>query len=296
MVSCSQCDAYSCFENEGQEDEEDENENAYKAQTQEELDEQVAELIEQLGECQETESVMGDIALSVGAQCTAEGDGVELAVFANEECTWLVPGKSASSILPMYDEDGNSLKTAMSSVETYIKQALTESVSCQAIESYSPDENGDDEEEDNNEDEENEASEYCQGVFDEDTVSWSNCVADGEEEAEEEQQDDAVDYSWVSYDIKDAEDVGTVCYTLSAMDDDARASTGHVYDSDAAGSWYERNKKGQIITGDEPAGMSGGAIFAITVFVLAVVGGAAYVLMKKKSGAAQTDCQGGEMS
>ena len=295
MVSCSQCDAYSCFENEGQEDEEEDNENAYKAQTQEELDEQVAELIEALGECQETESVMGDLALSVGPQCTAEGDGVELAVFANEECTWLVPGKSASSIMSMYDEDGNSLKTAMSSVENYIKKSLTESISCQAVEYYSPDENGD-EEEDNNEDEENEASEYCQGVFEEDTVSWSNCVADGEEEAEEEQQDDAVDYSWVTYDIKNAEDVGTVCYTLSAMDEDTRASTGHVYNSEEGGSWYERNKKGQIITGDEAAGMSGGAIFAVVLFSMAVVGGAAYVLMKKKSGAAKTDYQGGEMS
>ena len=294
MVSCSQCDAYSCFENEGQEDEE-ENENAYKAQTQEELDQQVAELIEQLGECQETESVMGDIALSIGAQCTAEGDGVELAVFANEDCTWLVTGKSASDIMPMYDEDGNSLKTAMSKVESHIKSALTESISCQAIEYYSPDENGE-EEEDNNEDEQNEASEYCQGVFDEETVSWNNCVAEGEEEAEEENQDDEVDYSWVTYDIKSAEDTGSVCYMLSAMDDETRASTGHVYDAEKQGSWYERNKKGQIITGDEPAGMSGGAIFAIVVFVLAVVGGAAYVMMKKKNGAAKTDYQGGEMS
>ena len=71
----------------------------------------------------------------------------------------------------------------------------------------------------------------------------------------------------------------------------------HVYDEESSGTWYTRNKKGKIIKEGESEGLSGGAIAAIVSAVLAVLGVAAFFLTKaKKSGAAETDYQGGEMS
>ncbi len=76
----------------------------------------------------------------------------------------------------------------------------------------------------------------------------------------------------------------------------------HVYDSSSgdnggSGSWYKRNKKGKIITGDEEEGMSGGAIFMIILLVLGAVGAVGFLAMKAlKKKSAETDYQGGEMS
>ena len=94
--------------------------------------------------------------------------------------------------------------------------------------------------------------------------------------------------------MKEADDINKVCVTINSMES---AYYSHVYDEESSGTWYTRNKKGQIVTGDEAEGLSGGAIAAIVLVALGVVGAAGFFLMKgKKSKAAETEYQGGTMS
>ncbi len=72
-------------------------------QRQDELDEQVSEYIAELAECQETGSMLGDLNLYAGVMCSPHGDGVELAVFANEDCTWYTNQKV--SVYSWFDND-----------------------------------------------------------------------------------------------------------------------------------------------------------------------------------------------
>lgn len=79
-IDCNQCSAYECYVDE---DEMDDGE-----QRQDELDEEVSQWIANLAECQQTDSMLVDLNLYTGVMCSPYGDGVELAVFANEDCTW----------------------------------------------------------------------------------------------------------------------------------------------------------------------------------------------------------------
>ena len=109
--------------------------------------------------------------------CTSSGDGVELAIFANEECTWYTKSNSFQRIAQYSngnadDEDGNGMSMYLYSTyaENYIKSAFSEVVSCAKKQYYNP---YADEEEDENEDEEQEGevSEYCQGLMEEEAAS-----------------------------------------------------------------------------------------------------------------------------
>ena len=79
-IDCNLCSSYECFVDEDDMDDGQQN----KA----ELDEAVSEWIQGLAECQETGQQWNDLDLYTGVMCSPYGDGVELAVFANEDCTW----------------------------------------------------------------------------------------------------------------------------------------------------------------------------------------------------------------
>lgn len=288
-IDCNQCSTYECYVDEDDLDD--------GVQRQDELDEAVSEWIAGIAECQETGVQWNNMDLYVGAMCSAYGDGVELAVFADGDCTWYTNQKSFSSVYSYAqannaEDDGNNINYLMYA-EDFIKAAFSEVTPCLDQEYDDPDE-----EDDGNNDEEEEveyrANDYCQGVMEENVVSFSNCQAEEQDEEEDEDDENAANYYWFEYDIKDADDVAQVCATLNKMDS---ADYSHVYDEDTSGSWYKRNKKGAIIEGDEPEGLSGGAIAAIVLVVLGVVGAAgAFAMKSKKNKATETDYQGGEMS
>merc|ERR1712029_795233 len=220
----------------------------------------------------------GDLNLHVGAMCSPHGDGVELAVFANDECTWYTNQKSFMDVYNPYNDDNQYNINYLMYAEDFIKSAFSEVTPCLQVEYDDPDED-----DDGNADEEEryEANDYCQQVMENDAVSFANCEADDDEE-----EDDMVD----------AEDVEKVCVALNAMES---ADYSHVYDEEASGTWYRRNKKGVILYGDETEkeGLGGGAIALIAVLVLGVVGAAGFFLTQsKKQKSAETEYQGGEMS
>mmetsp|Transcript_33386 Transcript_33386/g.76222 ORF Transcript_33386/g.76222 Transcript_33386/m.76222 type:complete len:523 (+) Transcript_33386:77-1645(+) len=290
-IDCDKCQAYECFV-----DEEDLDDSV---QSQNEIDNQISEWIGQLAECQETGVQWNGMDLYTGAMCSPYGDGVELAVFVNEECTMYTNQKTFASVYnPYANNDGNNANIDyVTYAEEYIKTAFKEVTPCKQVEydeyNEDEDENNEEEEEDNNE-----ASEYCQAVMQEDTVSFSNCQAD-EDEAEEE-EDDQFDWSWYSssaISAEKADDINSVCVAINAMDSESYGA--HVYDEETNGSWYTRNKKGAIVYGDEEEeeSMSGGMIALIAVVAVAAVGAAIFLATKKKPSApVDTAYQGGTMS
>jgi len=288
-IDCNKCESYECFV-----DEEDLDDNA---QRRDELDEQVSEWIGELAECQETGVQWNDMDLYTGAMCSPYGDGVELAVFVNEECTMYTNQMAFSDVYNPYandNDDGGNNINYLTYAENFIKAAFAEITPCYQVQYDDPDE--EDDEDQDEEEEQNEATEYCQAVMQDDAVSFSACEAD-EEEEEEADEDDEVDTSWYTYDMKEADDINQVCAALNALDAETLESTGHVYDEQASGSWYTRNKKGSIVYGDEPqGGLSGGIIALIVIAVAAVVGGAAFLAFKKSDRPVESDYQGGAMS
>lgn len=289
-IDCYECQSKGCFV-----DEEDLDDGV---QTQREIDEQISEWIGQLSECQETGVQWNDMNLYTGAMCSPYGDGVELAVFVNEDCTMYTNQKTFASVYNPYanNEDGNNANIDyLTYAEDYIKTAFKEITPCKQVEydDYNEDEDENNEEE---EEENNEASEYCRAVMEDEVVSFSDCQAD--EDAEEEEQDDEYDWSWYdssAISAEKADDINSVCVALNAMESESYGA--HVYDEEASGSWYTRNKKGAIVYGDEDEGMSGGAIAGIIIVVVAVVGAAMFLATKKKSSApVDTSYQGGAMS
>merc|ERR1712161_89901 len=104
--------------------------------------------------------------------------------------------------------------------ENFIKAAFAEITPCNQIQYDDPDEEENDDAQDEEEDE-NEATEYCQAVMEDDA-------------AEEAEEDDAVDTSWYTYDIKEADDIAQVCVALNALDAETLESTGHIYDEQSS--------------------------------------------------------------
>merc|ERR1711935_228826 len=159
-----------------------------------------------------------------GVMCSPYGDGVELAVFANEDCTWYTNQASFQDVYSPYDDEDNQYSiNYLTYAENFIKAAFSEVTPCLQKEYADPDE---EEEEDGDEEEEQQytATEYCQGVMEEDAVSWSNCEADEEEDGEDDQN--VYYYDWFTYDMKEADEINKVCVTLNALDS---ADYSHVY-------------------------------------------------------------------
>jgi len=294
-IDCNQCASYACYAEDAEEDE-DADDAAQKEQNQQELDENVSEWIANLGECVETGVQWNNLDLYVGAMCSPYGDGVELAVFANDECTWYTNQKQFSDVYNYANDENNEYNVNyMYYAENHIKSAFSEVLPCLEKEYADPDEEEDDNEnEDENEEEEYRVNEYCEAVMEEDAISLANCDAD-EEEEEENDDDVAANNAWFTYDMKEADDVNQVCATINKMES---ADYSHVYEEESSGTWYKRNKKGRIVnSSDQSEGLSGSAVAAIVAVIACVLVAAGFFLMKAKSiKTMDAEYQGGEMS
>ena len=113
-IDCGQCQTYECFV-----DEEDLDDNA---QTQENIDNKVSQWIEELAGCQETGDQWNGIDIYTSAICSPYGDGIELAAFADEECSLYVNELAFQDVTQNYEDDIDYLTLA----EYYIKTAFSE--------------------------------------------------------------------------------------------------------------------------------------------------------------------------
>ena len=280
-IDCDQCLASGCYDEaeEGQEEGED-------------LDEQAAEWIKQVSECQQSEIQVNGADVYYGAMCDEYGDGVELAVFLDEKCS-LYTSEIAFNNIYM-KEEGNDAYNYLTYAENYIKTAFSDVMSCDNPEYYAEGQE-EEEEEDANEEENYEMNEYCKEILKDDALSYSNCE-------ENEDAEELVTDAGYAYDIAygDDLDIEEVCAVVKRMEN--AGEYFNAYDSSTSGTWYKRDKKGKIIVESKgaSAGLSGGAIFGIIAAIAVVVGGAAFVMMKKKDKkgdiAESAEYQGGALS
>jgi len=272
-IDCDQCQAYECYtEDDGGND----------------LDEQAAEWIKKVSECQQAEVQVNGVDVFYGAMCDDYGDGVELAVFLDDECS-LYTSQIAFNNVYM-KEEGNDAYNYLTYAENYIKSAFSDVMSCNTPQYYA--DNGED---DAQEEEQYELNDYCEQILKDDAFDYTQCAAD--EDAQQLVTEDGYSYD-IAYD-RDL-DIEEVCSVIKRMEN--AGEYYNAYDASGSGTWYKRDKTGKIIVeakGQE-AGMSGGAIFGIIALIAAVVGGAAFFVMKKKEKkgdiAESAEYQGGALS
>lgn len=140
-IDCDQCNNYECFVDEDEMDD--------GQQRKDELDAQVSEWIQELAECKESGAQWNDMDLYLGAICSPYGDGVELAVFVNEDCTMYTNKMSFNDVFDPYNDNDDGINY-LTYAEDFIKYAFSEVTSCLQQEYADPEEendNGDDDEE-----------------------------------------------------------------------------------------------------------------------------------------------------
>ncbi|KAL7467412.1 hypothetical protein ACHAXS_007654 [Conticribra weissflogii] len=289
-IDCNQCFAYNCY---ADDDDADLDDGAQQQQNMDELDNQVAEWIAKLGECQEsgTQDANGN-NLYIGAMCGTYGDGVELAVFLDEECSIYTSEYTFNSVYNP-DYDANEINYVIYA-ENYIKSAFEEVMPCLEVEYDDPNEEQDDNAAEE-EEERYEMNEYCEGLLNDDAIDFNQCQ-DADDQQDEDNEDDQ--YAWYTFDIENADNIEEVCQVVYQM----QGEYYHSYDETSSGTWYSRNSNGQIITVSaqnnqgKPSGLSGGAIAAIALVCVGVVGVAAYLMKPKKASDSNTPVyQGGTM-
>eukprot|EP00970_Alexandrium_tamarense_P017077 scaffold8197_cov175-Alexandrium_tamarense.AAC.2 len=261
----------------------------------------VSEFIKKISECEASGSQWNGIDLYYGAICSPYGDGVELAVFVDEDCTMYTTEKSFNNVYNPYanGENYNYLTYA----ENYIKTAFSDTMSCLEPEYVAYGQEAD--ENQAQEEERYEINEYCQQILQDDAMDYSNgCEANEDEEQQqgEQQQEKVVNGYYYDVNFDGEGDINEVCAAVKKMESEGSAFY-HAYNEEKSGSWYTRDKKGQIINASQQgssSGLSGGAIFGIIALIATVVGGAAFVMLKKKSKkgdiAESAEYQGGALS
>ncbi|KAL3758822.1 hypothetical protein ACHAWU_007939 [Discostella pseudostelligera] len=289
-ISCDQCKAYECYAAENADD---------QVQSREELDEAVADWIDELVECKETGVYWNDMALYVSAMCTPYGDGVELAVFVDDECTMYTNQQSFYDVWDPSNDNENGVNY-LTYAEEILKSSFSEVTACSEQQYGYPDGYAGDDADKDGDDEENEMNEYCQEILEGDNfVDFNNCGAADNDDAANAADDDG-QYSWYKYDVKNADDINEVCAVLNKKEGAYTWS----YDMESSGTWYERDSNGQIASKDSAATKDSnsitiapaiiGVLVTICVFV---VGGAAFLIMRRQKYAESSESvySGGKM-
>ena len=218
-IDCDQCQAYECL---------DDQENVNDAAAGENLDEKVAEWMKQLTECQQIEGQEDGQELYYGPICSAEGEGIEFALFLDKDCTMFTRQESFENV---YNATENELGIdIVSYAQDLTKTVLINAMSCLEVE-YSAD---DEVQGDDNVDADN-INEYCENLFKE-SFNFNACNAT----KEEQDQNDDGEFKWYIYDLakEDTDDIELVCSKVKEMDGEYY----HAYYQSRSGTWHSAEK------------------------------------------------------
>jgi hypothetical protein len=278
-IDCDMCVTYGCFQ-----DEDDGDQDADEEQEEQDGYDDALEWLEGVAECSYAEGYTWDSGGYVygGLICNADGTGVQIGVFVDEDCELYLPSKPYSSIMTYAQTQYYSKSIEL--VEYMFKNEFD--CNGNQVEYTNPyDEANEDQDENNdeNQDENYETLEVCENLWDGDfeALSLYDCGADennDEQQDEEEEQEEAAaaSYSWYTYEISqnDLEDSSTVCNIVKSLE----SSHSNYYDEKNGEDYkfdYTITNKSKFSNG--AGGLSGGAIAFLVIFCVGAAAGAAYV-------------------
>lgn len=268
LLNCSKCDEMLCGVNVY----DDQQQNQGGDQQQEVDDawvpqidmESVAQWMDVMTECQQTSATLFDAGLYPlysGFMCNADGTGIEIALFLDEECLTYTSLQSFNKVasaqydLPYMDyvkqvlqfpiENDISCKADTVYVNNDLYTAISNGQT--AYTNYA--ENGEEQEQD--EDKQSESSEFCRDLFeggeDGEAVSIKNCPEeDGDQQQENQAYDENGDvitmysdytYDWYTYVVtqENARESRNVCPIVAAM----HGEYTYIYEEGGSGSLYK---------------------------------------------------------
>jgi len=228
----------------------------------------------------ETGQQWNGVDLYASIMCSPYGDGVELAIFVDEDCTMYTNQATFESTYNPYYNNDNGVNYIYYA-ENYIKNAFSKTLPCMETQYDNP-EDGDDDNADEDEEEEYQVNEYCGDIFGDDVADFNNCYGD-EARGDDDNNNNDDYYNWYEFNMyaDDAEDIAEVCYVVNSM----QGEYYHAYDEEGSGTWYVRDRSGGIQNADaSEKGLTGGAIALIVILSVAVVAAAAFFLIPKKKG------------
>jgi len=233
-IECDVCEAYGCVSNNNDDDQQGNDD-----------DNTALELIEDIAQCLNTGLNWNNDDLYVGFICSPyDGDGVELAIFLDDECTVYTNLKAFSDIPSWYiynDED------RFTEAETYIKNAFTETTPCLYEEFGDPayqKNNGDDDAAVDDAaaagDEGYAVNDFCDGFFDEGPIAFNSCLQNDDQNNNNQNNGNNDDqYNWYTYDMdyNNAQDLDGVCAALQQME----GNYEYQYDQESSGTWNDHS-------------------------------------------------------
>lgn len=273
-IDCNVCFEYECYD--------DENENENQGDDEVYEFEDAIEWVNGLAECQQVEdAAWNGLDLYAGLICNAEGTGVEIGVFLDNDCALYTNQKSYANIMSYADKEYYMMS------QEVVEYMFTNDFSCYQpeIEYTNPyEEQEEEEEQDENEEyEAPEAAEWCQNLFggDFEATSLYDCGVDANEEQQEEEQEEDENlyyYDWYSYQLseQDADDEQATCKIIQSLEGEYSS----VYDKENSGVMYDYTRnKGSIKT----SGGKGGVIALVVLLVIGAGAGIAYTMQSKST-------------
>jgi len=259
--------------------------------------EEMVEWVEQMAECYETGVQYNGIDLSAGFMCNEEGDGVELAVFLDNDCSLYSAKQSYSSLFPNSAYVRNS--------QSIVTFPFTNLIDCAADPEWaSPEEmynnDGNNNNNNNNNYEAPEANEYCQEFiggasilpinyceYGNDGNNNNNSNDENQNENNENNNNQYTQFfQGFSYDLTEeqSEDPYYACTVLRVQEgEESDYSKKTIYKSGNSGRTYDYTKKKIGTKSKSKGGKIAGAV--IGILVAFAIGMAALTHYKKQQDA-----------
>jgi hypothetical protein len=285
FVDCQMCADYECL------DFQQSSTNGYTNENGEFVEIELHDAIEWLNgfsECAQTNANLDDYPLYSGLMCNANGNGLEIGLYLDQECTMYTTQIAYKDVMESVDQayysmihDVVEFTFTNDGIECYDPEVVWYN----EVDYYYQQQNGEQQEAQQQEDngEVPEAADWCKQLLEGDAaVNLYDCGGYAPEENGDEEGDDYVNtYAWYSYELKgdDAENVQAVCYVVQNLQGEHHTT----YNTNLESLFdYKKNN-----SRNSSSGMSAGGKAGIVILVLVLVGavaGGMFFFKKKDSG------------